>query len=70
VRELYLNRLLKRKSITQEEYDEMKNRTQRLMDESFDKIKKKSISEFKTDVPLGVSKEEMKSKAKRRRLLQ
>jgi multifunctional 2-oxoglutarate metabolism enzyme len=61
VRELYLFRLLSEKAITQEEYDQMKNRTQRLMDESFDIIKRKSIS-FKTDVPLAVSKEEIKSK--------
>jgi multifunctional 2-oxoglutarate metabolism enzyme len=42
VRELYLNKLLNEKVITEEEYDEMKKRAQRLMDESFEKIKRKS----------------------------
>jgi multifunctional 2-oxoglutarate metabolism enzyme len=60
VTELYLRKLLSEKMITQEEYDEMKKRAIKLMNESFEKIKRKSIS-FKTDVPLAVSKEEIKS---------
>jgi multifunctional 2-oxoglutarate metabolism enzyme len=60
VRELYLKKLMDEKVITLEEYDQMKQKTGRLMNESFDKIRRKSIA-FKTDVPLAVSKDEIKS---------
>jgi multifunctional 2-oxoglutarate metabolism enzyme len=60
VRELYLKQLLKEKSISDEEYNELKRRTDNLLNESFDKMKRKSTS-FKMDVPLAVSKEKLAS---------
>jgi multifunctional 2-oxoglutarate metabolism enzyme len=59
VRELYLQKLVDEKVITSEEYEKMRKTTERKMDESFEKIKQRSI-EFKTDVPLAITKEEIK----------
>ncbi len=58
VREIYSNFLLKNKTLSKEEINQMNENITGKLSESFDKIKKKS-TEFNTDVPLAVTKEKM-----------
>jgi 2-oxoglutarate dehydrogenase E1 component len=60
VREIYSNALLDNKILSADDIKKMNDRIYSTLSEAFDKIKRKSI-EFKSDVPLAVSKERMAS---------
>jgi 2-oxoglutarate dehydrogenase E1 component len=58
VREIYQKKILREKSITEEDVKEIESAVSGKLNEAYEKAKQKS-REFKTDIPLAVTKEEI-----------